>query len=160
VRVYNPYSQLGVEWIDNNQSFIAPWSYIDAISVKLVGSGDLLTETNVTWVEIYDEDGLVASSEGIWINDSINGWLQFHFPERVYTEHNKTYWLTVKSYADIAWYYNKSNPYPYGNATVDGVTNDLWDFAFKIEYFPIVKKCTVLEDFETGGGWTWSPWVQ
>jgi len=136
-KVAEPYSCWG-SWIDNNQSFIAPWSYIDAISVKLVGSGSIYCSTNDTWVELYDENGLVASSEVIPIDGSIDGWLQFHFPERVYTEHNKTYWLTVKSYADIAWYYNESDPYDGGNATVNGVTNDSWDFTFKIEYYPIV----------------------
>jgi len=39
----------GPMW-DDNQSFAAPWSYIDAVSVKLVGSGDVVFETNDTWV--------------------------------------------------------------------------------------------------------------
>ncbi len=127
----------GSMW-DDNQSFAAPWSYIDAVSVKLVGSGDVVFETNDTWVEIWDDEGnLLASSEVKQIDDEVDGWIQFHLTERLYVEHGATYWLTVKSYADLHWYYNESNPYAGGYAIVDGEVNYSCDFAFKIEYYPI-----------------------
>ena len=145
-----------IGWIDNNQTFKAPWSYIDAISVKLFGSGDLIFPTNDTWVELYDENGLLAASNAISLDEPVDGWIQFHFPTRIYVPHNKTLNLTVKSYADMHWYYNSTyptpgGPYPGGNATVNGVHNNSWDFTFKIEYYPIVLPVYVNvfhEDFE------------
>ena len=119
------------------QSFIANWSYIDAVSVYLSGYFDPAYEN---WIEIYDENynaSPLAESEHIIINGSYEGWIQFHLPTRLYVKEGETYWLRVRTQqGGVYWHAHNENPYPHGHAIIGGDVNKSWDFAFKIEYYP------------------------
>ncbi|RLF02781.1 MAG: hypothetical protein DRJ64_08965, partial [Thermoprotei archaeon] len=122
-------------WIWNdNQSFTANWSYVDAVDVYLKG----IDNEGYTWVEIWKEDQKVGESEKLFLEGNVDGWIQFHLKNRTYLEHGATYWLTVKTYYQgLAWAYNKTDPYHGGFAIVDGVPKTTYDFAFKLEYYPV-----------------------
>ncbi|MCD6572499.1 MAG: carboxypeptidase regulatory-like domain-containing protein, partial [Thermoplasmata archaeon] len=137
--VYDAYT-----WEYDNQSFIAEWSYIDAVSLYISGS---FYPPYGAWIEIYEDDNgqpgaKLAESEHITFNGYYIGWMQFHLPSRLYVEHGKTYWIGLRTDGLLLdWYAqnNHPNPGPYngGVAMIDGVINQSWDFTFKIEYYPI-----------------------
>ncbi|MBC7081429.1 MAG: choice-of-anchor J domain-containing protein [Thermoplasmatales archaeon] len=127
------------------QSFKAPWSYIDAVSVYVNGT---FNSAYPIWIEIYGDDegepgDLLAETEPLYRDGDYTGWLQFHLPERLYVEHGATYWIGLNYYGQppIKWEAksNYPNPGPYadGVAMVDGEIKNSWDFTFKIEYYAI-----------------------
>ncbi|MBC7128621.1 MAG: hypothetical protein H5T45_02690, partial [Thermoplasmatales archaeon] len=141
--------------IPDCQSFKAPWSYIDAVSVYVNGTFD---GYNLTYIEIYNDNNgtpgaKLAESEYIALSGNQSRWLQFHLLERLYVEHNATYWIKlIYNGTDVKWEaqnnYPSPGPYPDGFAIVDGETNYSWDFTFRIEYYPIYPydylNCTYL----------------
>jgi hypothetical protein len=129
------------EW----QRFQAPWSYMDAVQVHLCGYFESTVNVEV-WKNLSEQAVQTATltPDEIPTNESgyFCGWLQFHFPGRIYTEHNASYWLHVYSdgMLDLYWNASDNDPYPWGNGTIGGQPNwnDSRDYTFKIEYYPVV----------------------
>ena len=95
------------------------------------------------YAEIWNDTTLLATTETVNFVDEFCGWIQLHLLDRLYVEHGETYRLHLVSTGGGGFYWNASNeypndgPYPDGYAVVDGIANESWDFAFKIEYYPI-----------------------
>ena len=150
------------ELTENWQSFIATWSYIDAVSIYINGTVDVAYPTIV---EIWDATRTekLAETEPINISGEYHGWVQLHLLNRLYVTHGETYWIRVNStqWMPLQWNASDNNPYPDGYAIVNGVENYSWDFTFKIEYYPYFKPL-LLEDFTNGipTDWynTYDPW--
>ncbi|RLF45441.1 MAG: hypothetical protein DRN29_06710, partial [Thermoplasmata archaeon] len=126
---------------DDYQSFIAPWSYIDAVSVYLYST---FTGEDV-WIEIYNDTNgmpgtLLAESEHLTPSGSIQDWFQFHLLNRLYVEHGETYWIKLNTTqaTNIYWRGNNESVYGDGYAIIDDQIKHSWDLTFKIEYYPIV----------------------
>ncbi|MEM2583426.1 MAG: choice-of-anchor J domain-containing protein, partial [Candidatus Thermoplasmatota archaeon] len=128
------------------QSFKAPWSYIDAISVYLIGTFD---SAYPIYIEIYNDSNgepgtELDESEHIFLSGNKSDWIQFNLSKRLYVEEGATYWIKLvynNTQQPIKWMaqsnYPSAGPYPDGFAIVDGQANYSWDFTFKIEYYPV-----------------------
>ncbi len=132
----------GGEW----QRFQAPWSYMDAVQIHLCG-----TFYEGVTVQVYDNLShnplrtatLDIADVPVNESDYFCGWLQLHLDERLYTEHNASYWLHVTyggTSGMVYWNASDNDPYPWGNGTIGGRPNwnDSRDYTFKIEYYPVV----------------------
>jgi len=133
---------------DDLQGFLAPWSYIDAVSIYVCGYFD---PEYPPVLEIFNETfGILAYGypAEIPVNETnyYCGWLQFHLTERLYTDVGSLYWLGIIQNQSTGYtfywlayngYYDGKDKYPDGYAIVDGMLNTSWDFTFKIEYYPV-----------------------
>ncbi|RLI51544.1 MAG: hypothetical protein DRO93_16015, partial [Candidatus Thorarchaeota archaeon] len=126
---------------DDFQSFKAPWSYIDAVSVYLYST--FVGED--VWIEIYNDTNgmpgtLLAESEHLTPLGSIQDWFQFHLQTRLYVEHGATYWIKLNTTqtSPIYWRGMNESVYDDGYAIIEDEVNYSWDLTFKIEYYPIV----------------------
>ena len=137
---------------DDWQSFIANWSYVDAINVSICGD---FYGYGIK-AQIYDQSQttVVGETETKHFEGSYCGWLQLHLKNRTYLEHGKIYWLHLVSDGGPGFYWNVStnNPLNLVYAIANGTPQYNWDFAFKLEYYPFVGNTVFHEDFE-------EPWV-
>jgi len=127
---------------NTRQTFIANWSYIDAINVSIYAP-----HGGTFYANLYNGAvSLIGTTESISVNDGYKGWLQLHFPNRIYLNHGERYWIQLISNNDFYWCGNNSDPYPDSFSFIYNYNQHLftynftWDFAFKVEYYPIVKK--------------------
>ncbi len=117
------------------QEFIANWSYVDAVNVSICGE----FYGYGIMAQIYDESRTILLGESDFHNfvGSYCGWVQLHLKNRIYLQHGAHYWLRIVPNG-VPFYWNGNNTNPYaGNSIVNGVLNHTWDFAFKLEYYPI-----------------------
>ncbi|HEC76998.1 MAG TPA: VWA domain-containing protein, partial [Thermoplasmatales archaeon] len=134
--------------IDDFQSFLAPWSYVDAVSVFVCGYFDPeYPPVLMIWNETMEDILAYGYPVEIPVNDNYYycGWLQFHLTNRLYTDVGGLYWVSVMQNQSTDYifyweaynsYYDGKDKYPDGHAYVNGIENTSWDFTFKIEYYP------------------------